>query len=544
MEKDIKQFTDILTNEYLKPFYAFAVSRTNNAHEAEELAQEITYQCVVALNKTNKTEEIVNLNAFLWGIAHNTYKRRCYKKKNAVITSLDDNAEYINNIIDVSPRSNIEDSLLKSEDMRQIRKELSLLTSYYRKTLVCFYYDSLTIPEIGKKLGLSVEMVKFYLQKGRKKLKEAYNMSKDINSLNLGEKSFNPSPFTVYRGTLDFCSVNVWEIFKRKIPCQIALVCYDSPKTIDEICIETGVPAAYIEDELQILLNSELVISPVKDKYQTNFFILKNNALNQLKEQFEKMYSEYVPTVIKTFEKYLSEMKKCDIFKFDAKDSRYAWVFSGVVTDFTGANLNMNTDDYMTLADGVKGLVYAQEEAAFKNMQNHSCVYSEKDNINIHASSSNAQYPRLERELVGEAVLNKNFKSISALYDIYKCDIKENEKEIYAQLIERGYALKENGKIICGIAVHTPKSKELFKKMNSELEIVLAPLCKEIYENISRIVASTIPPQLKQYIHGYTSFGIQHYAGIYFREALYNKGFLTIPEDSDKTPVSCWIDEL
>ena len=359
-----------------------------------------------------------------------------------------------------------------------------------------------------------------------------------------GEKSFNPSPFAVYRGTLEFCSVDVWSIFKRKLPCQIALVCYDSPKSIDEICLETGTPAAYIEDEIEILIDSELLISPVKDKYRTNFFILRNNALKQLKEQFTKMYSEYVPTVIRTFEKYLPEMKKCDIFKYDAKDSRYAWVFNSMVTHFAGANLNMNADDYMTLADGVKGMIYAQEETSFKNMQNHSGVYSEKDNINIHASSSSEQYPRLESELVGEAVMNKNFQTISALYDIYKGDIKESEKEIYAWLIERGYAFKENGKLICDIAVHTKKSKELLSKINSELEPVLAPLCKEIYENISRIVASTIPPQLKQYTHGYTSFEIGHYAGIYFREELYNKGFLTVQEDSDKTPVSCWIDEL
>jgi len=540
MEKT-QTYIRILTDEYLKPFYAFAVSRTNNAHEAEELAQEISYQCVVSLNKINKINEINNLNAFLWSIAHNTYKRWLYKKKNTkfISISMDENIDFVSHIVDMSPHAKIEDTFMKSEDMRQIREELSFLTNFYRKTLVCFYYDGMTIAEIGKKLGLSMEMVKFYLQKGKKKLKEAYNMSKEY-----GEKSFNPSPFTVFRGTLDFCGVDVWGIFKRKLPCQIALVCYDGPKTIDEICLETGTPAAYIEDEIQILLDSELVISPVKDKYRTNFFILKNNALKQLKEQFEKMYSEYAPTVIKTYEKYLPEMKKCDIFKFDAPDKRYVWFFDNMVMDFAGANLDMNTDDYMTLADGVKGLVYAQEENGIANSKNHAGVYYEKDNIDIHAVSTNMRdYPRLERELVGEAVMNKNFKTISALYDIYKGDIKESDKETYAWLIRQNYAFKENGKLFCDIAVHTKKSRELFNKINAELEPVLAPLCKEIYENISRIVSSTIPPQLKEYIHGYTSFEIQHYAGIYFRESLYNKGFLTIPENDDRTPVSCWIDE-
>lgn len=360
-----------------------------------------------------------------------------------------------------------------------------------------------------------------------------------------GEKSFNPAPFAVYRGTLDFCSVNVWAIFKRKLPCQIALVCYDSPKKIDEISLETGTPAVYIEDELQILLDSELIISPVKDKYQTNFFILRNEALKQLKEQFEKMYAQYAPAVISAYEKYLPEIKKCDIFKYDAPDKRYAWFFEGKVISFAGANINMSADDYMTLADGVKGLVYAQEAAYLSFGKNHSSAYSAKYNINAHAeSASKYHYPRCERELIYEAAVNKDDSKIAALYDIYKGDTDENNAEIYAQLIEQGYAFKEGGKLICDVAVHTKQSKQLFAKINGELELMLAPLCKEIYENISRIVAATIPPQLKSYIHGYTAYGIHLYANIYFMESLYSKGFVTIPENSDKTPVSCWIEEL
>ena len=524
----------ILTDDYLKLFHAFAVNRTNNAHEAEELAQETAYQCISALSKS---VNIGDLNAFLWSIAHNTYKRWLYKKKHNQNRTESDNISYIENIADIT---NIEENLVKSEDMRLLRRELSLLTNFYRRTLTCFYYDELSIAAIAAELDLSVEMVKFYLQKGRTKLKEAYNMSKEY-----GEKSFNPAPFEVFRGTLDFCSVDVWSIFKRKLPCQIALVCYDSAKKTDEICLETGVPAAYIEDELKILLESELLISPVKDKYQTNFFILRKNAVAQLKEQFTKMYEKHAPAVITVYEKYLPEMKQCDIFKYDAPDKRYAWFFEGKIIDFAGANLDMSADDYMTLADGVKGLIYAQEAVSEYFGKNHSGAYYEKENIEIHASSpSRYHYPRCERELVYEAAVNKNYSKVSALYDIYKGRINEKDKEIYAELIEQGYAFKDGGKLVCDVAVHTQKIRELFKKINAELEVILAPLCKEIYENISGIVKATIPPQLKQYIHAYTRFEIGFYAGMYFMESLYGKGFVTMPEDSDKTPVSCWLDEF
>jgi len=523
----------ILTNEYLKPFHAFAINRTNNAHEAEELAQEIAYQCVAALRKQHN---INDLNAFLWSVAHNVYKRWLYKKKHSQnkTESIEDNISYIENIPDVSASSNIEEKLAKSEDMQLLRRELALLTNFYRKTLVCFYYDELSIAEIASKLDLSAEMVKFYLQKGRIKLKENYIMSKEY-----GEKSFNPAPFAVYRGTLGMCSVDVWQIFSRKLPCQIALVCYDSPKKIDEICLETGVPAAYIEDEIKILVEAELLVCPVKNKYRTNFFILRKNALAQLKEQFMKMYGQYIPTIISAYEKYLPEMKQCGIFKYDAEDKRYAWVFENEAVNFDYSNLGIADEQYMTLADGAAGIVFAQEGAAREVGKDH-CSICFKDGVNIHAAAvQNKHFQRQHNELC----YSGNEKP-SALYDIYRGETKNSDIELYAQLIEQGYAFKDGEKLVCDVAVSNEKSKKLFEKINGELASVLKPLCKEIYENVSKIVASTIPPQLKEYIHAYTATEIGFYANSYFIEALFNKGFVTLLEDDDKTPVSCWLEEF
>jgi len=56
-------------------------------------------------------------------------------------------------------------------------------------------------------------------------------------------------------------------------------------------------------------------------------------------------------------------------------------------------------------------------------------------------------------------------------------------------------------------------------------------------------VKSTIPEQLKAYAKGYTEIWIMMYSGISLYEALYDKGFLTIPEKGDKTPVACYIYE-
>ena len=93
----------------------------------------------------------------------------------------------------------IAEQLIRREEEQQIRRILSQMSENYRKTLVCFYYDELPLKKIAAKLSMTEGMVKYYLCTGRKKLKEAYHMQ-------IGQKSFNPSPFTVYKTCLLYTS--------------------------------------------------------------------------------------------------------------------------------------------------------------------------------------------------------------------------------------------------------------------------------------------------------------------------------------------------
>jgi len=220
---------DQLTKVYLPAFLAFAIKKVGNVDQGEELSQEIAYQCILAIEKGNIKN---NFEAFLWSIAHNTFKRWCGRKK---ALSLDDEYDTYSNIVcDDIP---VIETLIQTENANKIRMELLRLSKDYRKTLVCFYYGQLSIQEIAQKLHLSEGMVKFYLRAGKQKLKEAYTVNQ------IGEKSFNPSEFSVYKSAIDFSKVNVWEVFKRKLPCQIALICHDGARTISDISIETGTPA-------------------------------------------------------------------------------------------------------------------------------------------------------------------------------------------------------------------------------------------------------------------------------------------------------------
>lgn len=518
-----------LEKNYLNAFLAFAIKKINNYDEAEELAQEISYQCVIAIEKGLIRD---NFNAFIWSIAHNTFKNWC-RKKSKLTLLLDDVTDTYSNVINDIP---VIEKLIYNEECSRIRLELSRLWGFYRETLVCFYYDELTIRDIALKMNLTEEMVKFYIRAGKQKLKEA-------STMNVGNKSFKPSDFSIYKSAIDFSKVNVWEVFKRRLPCQIALFCHDLPRTISDISIEIGTPAVYIEDELQLLLEAGLMIKVNKNKYRTNFHIMKTNAVKQVKDQFEALYLQYVPVVLEVYEKYLPDLKKCDVFHQDVPDHRYAWLYADCISAFefegvfnSDGNYPVKSTDFpQILSCGSRGFIFAEEEkgsmwsAGQTPTELDKCVVWPRD-VNIFGEYHH------QKEL-------NNPKKAQALYDVYNGNIRDEDALIYAQLIEEGYLIKANEKLICNVMVSTKKSRKLFVEINNELSEILHPLCIEVANNIRRIVKATIPEQLNNYIDGFTSTWINFYSGVYFHETLYNKGFLTVPEKDDNTPIACYIYE-
>jgi len=509
----------MLETDFLPAFLGFAIKNAGNLNEAEELAQEIAYQCVAAINKGNIT---VNFEAYMWSIAHNTLKRH-YRRQTVI--SLDSNDTFSNVMSDDIP---LDEVIIKAEETDFVRIAVSRLCDMYRKTIVLFYYDGLQISETAARLNISESMVKFYLKTGKERLKETYMMNR------VGEKSFNPSKFSVYKSAIDFSWVNVWDVFKRTLPQQIAHICHDGARDITEISIETGTPAVYIEEEVNLLREAGVMISPVKGKYRTNLHILKKDAAAQVKEQFTKLYEGYVPHVKDAFDKYLTELKECAVFKFDAEQNQWAWFFAQNITEFDYNGHWMSNEDYpQILSCGSMGFIFAEESDGSIWAAGCTPTALEKCTVRPCDVVAFGEY-HCQKELRDE-------RKAQVLYDIY-CGIGVNgdDKAICAELVREGYVIKSGDKLMCNVAVSTAKSRALFDKINAELSPKLSLLCEPIRANIHSIVTATIPPQLKGYARGFAETWISFYAGVYLTDALYNHGFLAIPTVN---PVACRIDE-
>ena len=276
---------DKLICKNMKSIFGFALTRLENVTEAECLASDILYEIIRSAQNLKDEERFYG---FIWKIAENTYMDYLRKKaRNASST-----AELDENLADES-ESALED-IVKKEELNLLRRELSLLSKQYRDTTVLYYIENLSCSEISKKLNISTEMVKYYLFRARKIIREGMDMERLY-----GEKSYRPSSFEIdFWGTKAGDDLEYRDFQRRKIKGNILLTAYYTPITIQEISIELGVALPYLEDEIKLLVDRGYMTCK-GGKYQTNIPIFTldcNKAIDQkmhtLTENTAKKFTE------------------------------------------------------------------------------------------------------------------------------------------------------------------------------------------------------------------------------------------------------------
>jgi len=251
----------------LNDIFAFSVSRLYNKQDAEDLTNDIIAEVIASADRLQNDAAFYG---YMWRIAENTFKRFIRKKKREDLVFSED----FSGVYWDTP----EDKCIENEELAVLRRELSLLSKQYRIVTVKYYIENKTCLCISREMNISEEMVKYYLFKTRKILKEGVNMERKF-----GEKSYNPGIFHInFWGNGG--NAYIWETFQRKLPGNIVLAAYEKPMSIEELSLELGVSAPYLEDELDILVKYNFV-KQVGNKYQTDFLIFRK----PYEEEFQKV---------------------------------------------------------------------------------------------------------------------------------------------------------------------------------------------------------------------------------------------------------------
>ncbi len=501
-----------LIEENLHTIFAWSLSKLYDKTEAEDLSQDII--CAV-LKSVHRLERDEAFYGFMWRIAENTLRARL-RRKGPDSVCFDESfcGVYWN-----TP----EDDFIKSEEISLLRRELSLLSQMYREVTVRYYIYGRSCSEISAELNISTEMVKHYLFKTRKILKEGIGMTREF-----GEKSYNPQTFRLdYWGSF---SSPYFDLFERILPGNIMLSAYDKPVTITELSVELGVSAVYLEDEIKILEKYEL-IKKIGDKYQTNIIIFTDDYEKRALEKIKPVYEKCSERVNEQLDKLLPKLKAFDFHHNGFDDNKLKWVFANMamylaLIKFDDKGIE-KYGKYPPLANGSVGFVFGYDND-YVNHHFHG-VYGCEYNEDGTAWVSVENYRIIEK--CQKLRYNLWKEGMEALNDsvLFK-DADENNSEL-ARFIDEGFVKSDNGKLSPNFAVFT---QSVYDEITALMAPVTEDVCacmEEICGIAENILKDYVPKALKDRCGQMAQIHHQLDIMAYIIETMVSRGQLTIPEE-------------
>lgn len=257
------------TSEYFERVYYYCLKKTGSETEAAELSQDIALGIIEQLRRGACPD---SFSGWVWQIVRNIYAGWATEKhKTRERLSDTDISEF-----EIPDNSDFVSDLIREEDIAAIRREMAFILSEYRNVLLMYYIQSKRVCDIAKNLGIPEGTVKTRLFRARQKLKEGMYMAREF-----GKRSYNPERLN-FSSSGNQPSGLPWSAVQRKIPVNILCEANNNPSTVEELAIELGIAAPYMEDEVDILEKSELLKKLDDGKYITNFFIAPSECIEEV----------------------------------------------------------------------------------------------------------------------------------------------------------------------------------------------------------------------------------------------------------------------
>ena len=501
--------------ECLKDIFAFSISRVYNKQDAEDLTNDIV---MAVLTSVNRLENDSAFYSYMWKIAENTFKQYIRNKNKSNII-FDEN---FNGVYWESP----EQKYIENEEIAILRRELTLLSKQYRESTIKYYIENKSCSLISKEMNISEEMVKYYLFKTRRILKEGVNMERKY-----GEKSYNPSKFGINFWGFGGNSY-IWETFERKLPGNIVLAAYEKPLTIEELSLELGVSAVYLEDELEILLKYNF-ITKTGNKYQTNFLIFKSD--------FEEEFKEKVPAreicrsateEIKIFtEKLLPKYRKKDL-GIELNDNELRWFIVNIALlnalgDFEENISQARFGAYPRLNATTRGFVYGHDNDYQYGY--FAGIYGRCDNSEKTAYYSAVNYYAIKnvQRWQGSSVVRSNTLCDAILKERVSARISQ---EAIAQLVNEGMITVRDGVLYANFPTFTSREAYIIRKELKPITDTVVDCMEKICRNAASLFKKCSPKELKDNCEQLAYVRYQADAMGIIVEKLVEDKFLTIPE--------------
>lgn len=407
-----------------KTVFRFCLSRTGSYHDAEDLAQEIL---LIACRTTNRFENEKAFYSFVWKTAGNILKS-WYRRQRRLRTEEPDE-----NLAD-HRYDELEEQAADHEQFRLIIRELARLSSDYRRVTVAYYIDSKSVREIAESFSLSESMVKYLLFQSRKHIREGIIMEREP-----GRLSYDPVELTLFfwGGRCPY-----YGIFDgSRIRQNIVMACYYDKMTEEQLSLQLGVPAAYLEADLEKLLEYDL-LKKSGITYQGNIVIITKKELEAVRKHNEADLKKAAGIIREFVDGNMEEIRALGFSGSSMPANSLKWMLVSLILRRAYVEMLQGSmkPDYPADCFGnhcLRFLMETQEnDPYFIGISTHT---GREGSILIWDVPVNG-------EMIHPIVSDVRAGMLISLTDSQPAT--DNEKVLCAELLELGLARKENGRIL------------------------------------------------------------------------------------------------
>lgn len=321
------QLFEEITKEYSLQILKWAYKKCGDSDRAEELTQEVLVQIFSAVQNTiAEGKRIEQVEHFVWKIARYVWCHSLRKNTRYVMCPLQE---------DLRDDSDFAGELAEREEREQmivqLRKQVSRLNYLQREILVSFYIDGLPQKKIAEKLGISESAVKWHLHDTRQKLKK--EMAEDMRNQSEQKFVYRPRQLTMAINGEVPPKADIGPLEDSMVRQNLCVACYEEPKSLDELTELLGVPKAYLEFDLEWLVDREFMTYE-NGRYATTFYINSETAKQECYKVYCSLREQVSDVIVKGLLEAEEKIRAVGFHGSDLPMEKLLWLLIYVFCDY------------------------------------------------------------------------------------------------------------------------------------------------------------------------------------------------------------------
>jgi len=271
-------------------------------------------------------KQIEQVEHFVWKIARYVWCHSLRKSTRYVMCPLQE---------DLRDESDFAGELAEREEQKQLitelRKQVSRLNYLQREILVSFYIDGLPQKTIAERLGISESAVKWHLHDTRQKLKK--EMAEDMKQQKEQNFVYRPEKLSMAINGEMPPKADIRPLEDSMVRQNLCVACYEVPKSLDELTELLGIPKAYLEFDLQWLVEREFMTYE-NGRYATTFYINSETAKQECYKVYCSLREQVSDVIVKGLLEAEDKIRAVGFHGSDQPMEKLLWLLIYVFCDY------------------------------------------------------------------------------------------------------------------------------------------------------------------------------------------------------------------